>query len=100
MACANPTTPAPSDDVWQRALDDVFSVILEETGRKGGKKARKQLEAFAGQLETFNGRHIPGPNVIPLRGPSWSEREIADEAARRERAHHAAIVRDLVERYL
>lgn len=100
MAFAVHSTPVPSDDLWQLALDNFVSELLEEVGPKGERKARKRLEAFAARLETFNGRHFPGPNVLPIRGPTWSEREKADEARRRERSHHAAVIRTLVERYL
>lgn len=99
MAYPNSSTAAPAGDhVSQYALDDVFATLLRHAGPKREAKARKELEAFASQMETYRGRHFPGPNVYPLR-TTLSEMARQDEAQRRERAELAASVRSLLGRY-
>lgn len=92
--------PAAIEDGHRHAINDVLNTLIREMGSKRARTARKQLLAFATRLETVEGRHIPGPNVIPLRGPSWSERQREDEAERSGRERHASVIRQMVERYL
>lgn len=97
MAYPQHSTSAPDAELraYRDALSDVFAAVLEHAGPKREAKARRELEALATQLETHHGRHLPAPNIVPIRS-SWSEMLRADEERRRQRAERAGVIRSLL----
>ena len=50
------------------AAEQVVCLLTGHMSLKKERKARAEIDAFIHHLETHKGRHLPGANVVPIRG--------------------------------
>lgn len=73
------------------AAHDVVCILLQQMSPKKERAARRQIDRFIAQLETYEGQRLP-LNVVPIR-----QRNCDTPAARVKRQRLAANIRQIAE---